>query len=117
MGTHTGDIDKRSLSVAKARTVLARIIWTVCAVLALVLAIAAFSYALELRDENPLVDFVRSFADAVDLNIFDLDNPIKEFVDENDPQVALTKTALTNYGLGALCYIVAGRLLERIVRP
>ncbi|QYJ04617.1 hypothetical protein KUV85_02755 [Nocardioides panacisoli] len=117
MGTHTDGVDSRSLTVAKARTVAARIVWTVCAVLALVLAVAAFSYALELRDENPLVSFVRDLANAVDLGIFDLDNPIKAFVDEDEPSVALTKTALTNYGLGAVCYIVAGRLLERIVRP
>lgn len=117
MGTNAEGVDRRSFTVAKGRTILARVIWTVFAVLALVLAVAAFSYALELRGENPLVSFVRDFANAVDLGIFDLDNPIKAFVDEEDPSAALTKTALTNYGLGAVCYVIAGRLLERVVRP
>lgn len=119
MGTHTNSdgVDNRSMTVAKIRTRVARAIWSVCALLALVLAVAAFSYALELRPENPLVDFVREFADAVDLGIFDLDNPIKAFVDEKNESIAQTKTALTNYGLGAVGYIVVGRLLERIIRP
>lgn len=119
MGIHANSegVDNRSITVAKVRTQVGRVIWSVCALLALVLAVAAFSYALELREENPLVEFVRDFANAVDLGIFDLDNPIKAFVDEEKESVAQTKTALTNYGLGAVCYIVVGRLLERIVRP
>lgn len=115
--TNSDGVDNRSMTIAKIRTRLARVVWAACALLALVLAVAAFSYALELRPENPLVDFVRQFANAVDLGIFDLDNPIKAFVDEENESLAQTKTALTNYGLGAVCYIVVGRLLERIIRP
>jgi hypothetical protein len=115
-GGNVGERRSATLTVAKVRTNVARVVWLVCLTLALVLAIAAFSYALELEQSNPLVEFVRDLANAFDLGIFDLDNPIKSFDDE-DASVALTKTALTNYGIGAVAYIVAGRVLERIIRP
>lgn len=112
----TGQVNNTAITVAKVRTYGARAAWGVCLALAMVLAVAAFSYALELNADNALVDRLRGLADAVDLGFFDLDNPIKEFTD-SDESVALTKTALTQYGLGAIVYIVAGRLLERLIRP
>jgi HAMP domain-containing protein len=115
-GEKGGEVDNTAITIAKARTYGARVVWLICLVLALVLAVAAFSYALELNEENALVSRVRSLASAFDLGFFSLDNPIKEFTDDNE-SVALTKTALTQYGLGAIFYIVVGRLAERIIRP
>jgi HAMP domain-containing protein len=114
-----GENDTKSsttLTTARVRSTVARVVWLVCLALAMILAVAAFSYALEFEGSNPLVRLVRDLADTFDLGVFDLDNPIKSFNDD-DASVAQTKTALTNYGIGAVAYIVVGRVLERIIRP
>ena len=97
----------------KVRTVISRIVWGVFVLFALVLAIAALLVALEANGDNSLVDAVYRLADAVDLGVFDLSNPIKEFGGSN----ADVKTALFNYGIGAVVYLIVGRLLERLIRP
>lgn len=104
---------ERMLTVARVRTTVARVIWLVCLVLALVLAIAAFSYALDANKENGLVQLVRDLADGFDLGWFDLDKPVKEFGNPNGK----VKTALFNYGIAAVVYLIVGRFLERLVRP
>ncbi|MDQ6522481.1 hypothetical protein RB608_02665 [Nocardioides sp. LHD-245] len=103
----------RSLTVARVRDNIARVVWIVCMVLALILAVAAFTYALEANQDNGLVKLVRDLADIFDLGFFDLDNPVKAFEGKN----AVVKTALFNYGLASVVYLVIGRVLERIVRP
>ena len=45
--------------------------------------------------------------------MFSLENGIKEFVGKNSD----TKNALFNWGLGAVFWLVVGRLLDRIIRP
>ena len=57
--------------------------------------------------------FVLDVADVVDLDVFSRDNGIFTF----DGADAATKNALVNWGLGAVAYLVVGRILERIVRP
>jgi hypothetical protein len=101
------------LTVARARTVVARVLWSVCLVLALVLAIAAFSVALKTNQHNGLVQFFQDFADRVDLGWFDLKEPVKSFGPPNGD----IKTALFNYGIAAVLYLIVGRFLERIIRP
>ncbi|WP_249410803.1 hypothetical protein [Nocardioides faecalis] len=103
----------RALAVARWRDRVARAVWAVCATLALVLAAAAFTFALEANGDNGLVTLIRDVADAVDMGFFDLDNPVKEFDGKN----ALVKTALFNYGIAAVVYLVLGRVLERVIRP
>lgn len=101
----------RDLSVWRTR--LASVLWTVCVLLALVLAIGALLVAIEGNEDNGLVDFVLSAADGVDLGVFSRENGVREFTGAN----AETKNALFNWGLGAVVYLVLGRLLERLVRP
>ena len=103
----------RSLTAARVRDNVARVVWVVCMTLALVLAVAAFTYALEANEDNGLVKLVRDLADAFDLSFFDLDNPVKAFEGKN----AGVKTALFNYGLASVVYLVIGRALERVIRP
>ncbi|HWI43391.1 MAG TPA: hypothetical protein VNS81_07205 [Nocardioides sp.] len=105
--------DRRTLNAARIRDSAARVVWVVCMTLALILAIAAFTYALEANEDNGLVKLVRQLADAFDLGFFDLENPVKRFKAPN----AEVKTALFNYGIAAVVYLVVGRLLERILRP
>ncbi|THI98695.1 hypothetical protein E7Z54_13340 [Nocardioides sp.] len=101
------------MNAARARDIAARAVWVVCMVLALILAVAAFSFALEANEDNGLVILVRDLADVFDLGFFDLGNPVKDFSAPN----AKVKTALFNYGIAAVVYLVLGRVLERLLRP
>lgn len=119
MGEHkaesaeTSRADTRALKAARLRDGAARVVWTICVTLALVLAAAAFSYALEANEQNGLVQAVRDLANTFDLGFFDLDNPVKAFADPNGS----VKTALFNYGIACVVYLVVGRILERLLRP
>lgn len=97
----------------KVRVRVAQVLWAACATCALFLAVGALCVALDANPSNGLVKFVLDVADAVDLGVFSRDNGIKEFGGAN----ADTKNALFNWGLGAIAWLVVGRVLERIVRP
>ena len=95
------------------RTRASQLLWTAFVLLALVLAVAALLVAIDANEENGLVDFFLGAADAVDLGVFSRENGIREFTGDN----AETKNALFNWGLGAVAYLLVGRLVERLVRP
>ncbi len=101
------------MNAAKVRVRIAQIVWLVCVVCALFLAVGALCIALDANRDNDLVRFVLDGANAVDLGIFSRENGIKEFSGEN----ADTKNALFNWGLGAIAWLVVGRIVERIIRP
>lgn len=101
------------LAVARVRSNVARVLWVCCLLIALVLAFAAFSFALKANEGNDLVTLIRDLADFFDLGFFDLENPVKAFGEPNGE----VKTALFNYGIAAVVYLVIGRFVERIVRP
>lgn len=109
----TSSTNTRALNAARLRDNAARVVWIVCMTLALVLAAAAFSFALEANEDNALVKAVRELANTFDLGFFDLDNPVKAFADPNGS----VKTALFNYGIACVVYLVLGRILERLIRP
>ncbi|RHW24603.1 hypothetical protein D0Z08_24110 [Nocardioides immobilis] len=111
--TRDDGVNHASLAIARVRGYVSRALWVVCLTLALILAAAAFSFALDANDENELVQLVRDLANAFDLGFFDLDEPVKKFADPN----ADVKTALFNYGIAAVVYLIVGRFLERIIRP
>lgn len=112
-GTRRAGSTRRSLDADMLRSRLAQLLWMVCVVAALFLAVGALTYALKANADNSLVSFVRDGAAVVDLGFFSIDNGIKEFTGEN----AEIKNALFNWGLGAVFWLVVGRLLDRIVRP
>lgn len=99
--------------MARARRVLAQVLWTLCVLAALVLAVGALLVALQANEGNALVKAVMHVADVVDLGVFDRVNGIKQF-GGSDPA---TKDALFNWGLGALAWLVVGRLIDRVLRP
>ncbi len=104
----------------KIRTIVARVVWLVFVLCALSLAVAALLYAIEAEPENNLVDLFYSIADRVDLNFFGLEDPIREFTidgGKNDGQVDLQKTALFNYGIGSILYLIVGRIVEKLIHP
>lgn len=112
--SETPDRKARGASaVARVRTRIAQLVWLVCVVCALLLAVGALLVALDANSQNALVRFVLDGADAVDLGIFSRENGIKEFKGEN----AEVKNALLNWGLGAVAYLVVGRILDRVIRP
>jgi hypothetical protein len=104
------------VDVKAIRTAIARLLWTVCLVFAFVLAASVLLIAIDANRQNELVDFLFKFADRVDLGFFDLSSPIKDF-DAKKGQYQDTKTALFNYGIAAVVWLVIGRIVDRVVRP
>jgi hypothetical protein len=94
---------------------LAQVVWLVCVIAALFLAVGALLIALgdSVNTSNDLVQFVLDTADKLDLGVFDLDDGVFSFHGKN----AETKDALLNWGLAAVTWLIAGRILDRIIRP
>ena len=92
---------------------LAQLVWLVCVAAALILAIGALLIALDANMKNDLVQWILEAADKLDLGVFDRQDGIKQFTGKN----ADVKDALLNWGLAAIVWLVAGRILERIIRP
>ena len=101
------------MKAATVRVRIAQVVWLVFVLAALFLAVGALCIALDANRSNDLVRFVLDVADAVDLGVFSRDNGIKEFVGEN----AETKNALFNWGLGAVAWLVVGRIVDKVIRP
>jgi hypothetical protein len=106
---------KAKAGVDVVRLRLAQLVWLVCVVAALVLAIGALLIALgdSVNQDNALVTFVLDLADKLDLGVFDLDDGVFSFSGKN----AETKDALVNWGLAAIVWLIGGRILDRIIRP
>ncbi len=97
----------------KLRTIVSRVVWLLFVLCALSLAVAALLVSLEAREQNNLVNLFYDIANGVDLGFFDLDNPIKDFSGDN----AEMRTALFNYGIGAILYLIVGRVVEKLIHP
>jgi len=99
--------------VAQVRSRIAQLVWLVFVLCALLLAVGALVVALDANNQNSLVRFVLDGANTVELGIFSRKNGIKEFGGNG----ADVKNALLNWGLGAVAYLVVGRILDRVIRP
>lgn len=104
------------VDVAKARALIARVVWGLCLVFALVLALGALLVALKANPDNNLVTFIKDAADNIDLGVFDKDNGIFKF-DDKDAQNRELKNALVNWGLGAIVWLIIGKIAERVIKP
>ena len=107
----TSKSGRRALTQGRVR--VAQVVWLVFVVCALLLAVGALLIALGANERNSLVELVLRGADAVDLGVFSRQNGIKDFRGEN----ADVKNALLNWGLGAVAYLVVGKILDRVIRP
>lgn len=108
------DAKGRATAAASAlRARVAQVIWLVCVLCALALALGALLIALKANRDNDLVQFVLDAANAVDLGVFSKDEGIKQF----EGSSAEIKNALFNWGLGAIAWLIVGRILDRIIRP
>ncbi|MDP3969668.1 MAG: hypothetical protein Q8Q02_15465 [Nocardioides sp.] len=108
-----GSKEKKPVTSATLRSRAAVIIWTLAVVCALILAVGALLVALRANQDNAAVGFVLQAADTLDLGIFSRENGIFEF-DGADGDV---RNALVNWGLGAVAYLVVGKVLDRLVGP
>ncbi|WP_245750046.1 hypothetical protein [Nocardioides terrae] len=104
---------RRGRAVRRFRSGLAQVVWVLCSLAALVLALGALFIAFDANTGNALVTFVLDLADRLDLGVFDRNDGIKQWTSEN----AQTKNALFNWGIGALVWLIGGRVLERVIRP
>jgi hypothetical protein len=95
------------------RSRIASVVWLVAVVCALFLAVGALLVALKANPDNAIVTFVLDAADKLDLGVFSRDNGI--FTPKKDPNGV--KSALINWGLGAVAYLVAGKVADRVIRP
>lgn len=98
---------------ALVRSKLAGLLWLVAVVCALFLAVGALLIALKANEENPIVEFVVAGAEYLD-GPFSLEAGIFTFADDADGRV---KSALVNWGIAAVVYLVIGKILDRLVRP
>jgi hypothetical protein len=113
-----GDRSRRSIkggstTVSQVRTRVAQVVWLLFVVAAVFLAVGALCIALDFNRQNPLVEFFLAGADFFDLDIFSRREGLKSFSGAN----ADVKNALFNWGLGAIVYLIVGRIVVRIIQP
>ena len=102
------DAGKAVVAGANAvRSRIASLVWLVAVVCALFLAVGALLVALDMNRQNDIVHFILSVAHKLDFGTF------KDFTGKG----AATKSALTNWGIAAVIYLVIGKVLDRIIRP
>ncbi|WP_299051536.1 hypothetical protein [uncultured Nocardioides sp.] len=111
-GTSAGPAIKGGID--SLRTLVGQVVWIAAVVCALFLAVGALCIALDANRDNALVSFVLEGAETVSLGVFSVrGDGVFDFVGANSQ----IKNALVNYGLGALLYLVVGRIVERVLRP
>ena len=93
--------------VARFRNLLASLIWLVAVIAAAVLALGALFTALDQANQsNEIVRFVLERG-------HDLVGPFKDLFRLETAK----NTLLVNWGIAALVYLIAGKILERFIRP
>lgn len=103
--------------VAGVRKLIGQAIWIFCVLAALSLAVGALLVALGdvAVSDNAVISFIMSTADAADLGWFDRDG--QGLFDFSPGENVETKNALVNWGIGALAWLIVGKVAEKIVRP
>jgi hypothetical protein len=93
-------------AVRKLRDLLATAVLTVAVLAALVLALGAVLVGLKANVDNSIVSGVLDLAHRLDgpfADVFTFSSVIKQ--------------TLVNWGIAAAVYLIAGRLIERVIRP
>jgi hypothetical protein len=104
---------KAAMNQVRAR--LAQLVWVVCALAALVLAVAALCIALKANLDNSLVKFCIDTSDKLDFGVFSRTDGVAHW--KGHSHASVTKNALVNWGLAAVVWLIIGRIVERIIRP
>jgi hypothetical protein len=111
-------VDRAAQATAAAnlvRTRIAQLVWIVCVLAALILAIGALCIALKANQDNDLVKFFIDTADKLDLGVFSRTDGVAHW--KGHSHEAVTKNACVNWGLAAVVWLIAGKVLERLIRP
>ena len=113
-----GDGGRRSIkggstTVSQVRTRVAQVVWLFFVIAAVFLAVGALCVALDFNPKNPLVEFFISGANFFDLDIFSRRDGIKTFQGSN----ADVKNALFNWGIGAIVWLIVGRIVVKVIQP
>jgi hypothetical protein len=113
-----GDGNRRSIkggstTVPQLRSRVAQVVWLFFVVAAVFLAVGALCIALDFNRQNPLVEFFINGANFFDLGLFSRRDGLKSFDGSN----ADVKNALFNWGIGAIAYLIVGRIVVRIIQP
>ena len=98
--------------VQRVRVVLAQVVWLACLAAAISLLLGALLVTVGANQDNALVAFVLQAADWADLGVFSRIGGIKEFTGEG----AAVRDAAVNWGIGAVAWLVVGRLASRLLR-
>jgi len=109
-GRATGEKARKAASTLRSK--LASLVWLVAVVCALFLATGALLVTLRANPDNPAVKFILDAADTLDLGIFSTNG---EGIFDLRPE--REKSALVNWGLAAVGYLVVGKILDRVIRP
>lgn len=104
---------ERRVTLWHVRKFIGQLVWVVFSIAALLLALGALMVAFQANADNALVALVLDAADLADVSIFDREQGIKQWTGAN----AQTKNALFNWGLGALSWLIVGRVLDQLIRP
>jgi hypothetical protein len=99
--------------IKRLRTLLGEIVWFACLLAATALLLGAVLVVLEANTRNALVEAVLKAADWADLGVFSRSAGVKQFTGDG----ATVKNAITNWGLGAVAWLVVGRVARRILTP
>jgi len=95
------------------RNRIASVVWLIAVVCALFLAVGALLFALnQANPDNPVVAFILDGAGYLD-GPSNPENGLFQFTGEN----AQTKNVLVNWGIAAVAYLIAGKILDRLIRP
>ncbi len=82
-------------------------------VCALFLAVGALMVALDVNQDNAIVDVRPRRRRQARLRAFSRDDGSFTFA----ARTRRVKTALVNWGIAAVIYLVVGKVLDRIIRP
>lgn len=99
--------------VRRLRTMVGEIVWIVCLLAAVALLLGTALVVVGANTHNALVQAVLHGADWADLGVFSRTAGVKQFTGDG----ATVKNAITNWGLGAVAWLVVGRVARRILTP
>ena len=111
-------VDRTAQAKAAAnlvRTRIAQLVWAVCVIAALILAVGALCIALKANTDNSLVKFCIDTADKLDFGVFSRTDGVAHW--KGHSHSALTKNAVVNWGLAAVVWLIIGQVLASIIRP
>jgi hypothetical protein len=100
-------------AVRSARRRLATVVWLLAAACATLLVAGALCVVLGADRDDPAVSLVLEAADRVDLGVLSREAGVVEFSGVR----AEEQDALVTWGLAAVAWLVAGRVLAGLVRP